>query len=153
PPQLVGAGIRQAGLVLSAAPDAPVWTGEIKVKGTAVINGQQVVREARPATVTWQGQPQQNIPARTRPDRQLFLAARDKAPFQLTATPEKTELVQGAKMNVNLKLQRSWADLAKQAFTVTPLVPNGNLTVNNNQPVQMPAGKDELPVPLEAKTG
>lgn len=153
PPQVVGTGLKQAGLVLSAAPDAPVWTGAVTVKGTAVINGQQVVREARPAAITWQVQPQQNIPTITRLDRQLMLAVRDKAPFQLTATLDKTELTQGAKANLKLQLKRLWPDLAKQQVTVTALVPNGNLTVNNNQPLQLPAGKDELPMPLEVKTG
>lgn len=153
PPQIVSTGIRQAGLVLNAAPDAPIGHTDLKIKGTATINGKPVIREARPAAITWQVQPQQNIPTITRLDRQLLLAVRDKAPFMLTAAVDKAELVQGAKANVTLKLKRLWPDLEKQTFTVTVLVPNPNLTLNNNQPLQMPAGKDDLPMPLEVKTG
>src|SRR5690242_6177640 len=50
-PQVVGSGLKQAALVLNAGLGAPDWAGEIKVKGTAVINGQTVVREARPASI------------------------------------------------------------------------------------------------------
>src|SRR5262249_862317 len=53
PSQVVSGNLRQTALVLSAAPDAPPWSGEIRVKGTAQINGQAVVREARPASITW----------------------------------------------------------------------------------------------------
>lgn len=151
-PFVVGTGLRQGGLILTAAADAPPFEGAIKVKGTALLNGQTIVREARPAAITWQVQPQQNIPTITRLDRQLMLAVRDKAPFQITATSEKAELLQGAKANVTLKVNRLWPDLKKQAFTVTALVPNPNLTLNNNQPFQVPADKDEIPLPLEAKT-
>src|SRR5262249_8750040 len=49
PPQVISGNLRQTALVVAAAPNAPPWTGEIRVKGTAVINGQTVVREARPA--------------------------------------------------------------------------------------------------------
>ncbi len=153
PPQTVGSGLRHAGLVLSAAPDAAAWNGPIRVKGTATLNGQPLVREARPAAVTWQVQPQQGIPTITRLDRQLLFAVRDKAPFQLTATLDKAELVQGAKATVSLKLNRLWPDLKNQPFTVTALVPNQNLTLNNNQPLQIPAAKSEMSLPVEVKTG
>src|SRR5207244_5514112 len=83
-PQVVGPNLKQAALVVSAGLNAPEWSGEIRVKGSAVINGQTVVREARPASMTWPvGQPQ-GIPAVSRLDRNLVLAVRDKAPFSLT---------------------------------------------------------------------
>src|SRR5262249_4882029 len=97
-PQVVGIGQRQGSLVLHATDDAPPWTGGIQVKGTAVIAGQQVVREARPASITWPTQEQQNIPTITRLDRNLVLAVRDKAPFRVTATADKSVITQGSKV-------------------------------------------------------
>src|SRR5262249_37060808 len=62
PPQTLGPTMRHTLLVLSAAADAPGWTGDIKVKGTATIKGAKVVREARPGSITWPlQQPQPNI--------------------------------------------------------------------------------------------
>ena len=44
------------------------------------IDGKPVVREARPATITWGVPPEQNVPTVTRLDQQLVLAVRpDKA--------------------------------------------------------------------------
>ncbi len=109
PPQVIGAGVKQSLLVLSAADNAPAWTGEIKIKGTATIQGKPVVREARPASITWPVQPQQNIPTVTRMDRNLVLAVRDKAPFRLVAL-EKATVFHGDKVNVPLKLNLLMAD-------------------------------------------
>ncbi len=142
PPQALGPGIRHAKLVLTAEADAAAWTGEVKVIGKAVVKGQEVVREARPATITWLVQPQSNVPALSRLDRGLWLAVRDKAPWALAATIDKPALVQGDKASVALKLNRLWPDL-KQQITVqaqpTDLPPG--LTLNNNQPFNIAADK------------
>ena len=55
PPQTLAGGLRVTQLVVSAADNAATFTGAVNVKGTAVINGQKVVHQARPATVTWAG--------------------------------------------------------------------------------------------------
>jgi len=39
--------------------------GTITVKGSAVVRGKKVVREARPASIVWGVQPQANIPTVT----------------------------------------------------------------------------------------
>ena len=51
----------------------------VKVVGTSIINGQKVMHQARPATVTWGVPIQQPIPTITRVDRDLMLAIRGKA--------------------------------------------------------------------------
>src|SRR5439155_25344999 len=104
-PQVIGTGMKQAALVVSATPDAPIWTGEIKVKGTATINGKTIVREARPATITWPVF-QQNFPTICRLDRNLVLAVRDKAPFRLIAGIEEVTAAPGTRVTVPLKLER-----------------------------------------------
>src|SRR5207248_519932 len=53
PPQTVGPNLRQTELVCSANAAAFAWTGAVRVLGTAVIDGRTVVREARPASITW----------------------------------------------------------------------------------------------------
>ncbi len=148
-PQVLSANMKFVNLVVSAADNAPAFTGEIKVTGTAVINGQKVVREARPATVTWPVQPQQNIPTITRLDRQLMLAVREKAPAKLVATPDKTVAVMGNKVNIQLKLNRLSPEF-KTNFQVQPVqgeFPTGvnfpNLTFALPKEEKKDAKKDE----------
>jgi hypothetical protein len=151
PQQVLTAGMRTATVVLSAAADAPPFAGEIKVKGTAVIKGQNVVREARSASITWPVPPQQNIPTLTRLDRAIVLAVRDKAPFNLTAALDKPSVVQGDKANLTVKLARLWPDF-KQPLALTLMEPVPNLVINNNQPLTLNPGKDDgvLPVVVNA---
>jgi hypothetical protein len=146
-PQVLSPGMRMTRLVLNAAADAPAFSGEIKVKGTAVIRGQTVVREARPASITWPVPPQQNIPTLTRLDRALALAVRDKAPFSVTAALEKAVVVQGDKANLNVKLARLWPDF-KQPLTVTLEEALPNVVLNNNQPLTLNPGKDDGAMPV-----
>ena len=66
------AACNQTTLVVSAADNAAAGVSEIKIKGTASINGQPVVREARAGGIVWPlAQPQQPMPddqpARSRP--------------------------------------------------------------------------------------
>lgn len=134
-PQVLSGNMKFTQLVVVAADNAPVFTGEVKVTATAVINGQKVVREARSATVTWAVPAMQNIPTITRLDRSLMLAVRDfKAPAKLSAVPDKAAVALGDKLNINLKLQRVSPDF-KANFQVTPVpgdfpaqVTFGNLT-------------------------
>jgi hypothetical protein len=135
-PQTLTGGVRGAQLVLSAAPTAAAWAGEIKVKGTATIAGQPVVREARPAGVVWPVIPQLNIPTATRADRGLFVAVRDKAPYAATAKLDKTAILQGERATLKVAVARLWPDF-KGPLLVQALpqeMPPG-LTINNNQPL------------------
>jgi len=108
-----------------------------------------VAREARPVSITWPIQPAQGIPTITRLDRQLVLAVRDKAPYNLTAAIDKATLVQGDKATLSLRLARLWPDfktpvqVQQSALEVVP-----NLLVNNNQPASMAPGQDALTVPV-----
>ncbi len=134
PPQVLSAQMKFTHLVLNAADKAPAFSGEIKVTGTAIINGQKVVREARPASITWAVPFNQNIPTITRLDRQLLLAVRDKAPCKLVATTDKAQVFIGDKNNIPLKLFRTAPDF-KAGLQVAPVpgelpggIAFGNLT-------------------------
>jgi hypothetical protein len=158
PPQVVGPSLKQAALVLSADPDAPEWTGEIKIKGTALINGQTVVREARPASITWpiKGESAAGIPAISRLDRSLVIAVRDQAPFHLTAAASQTTVVAGSKLNVMLKLARLWPEL-KGDVSVAPVnaatcLPDGLILGNNNKPITIAAGKEDASLAVTVKS-
>jgi hypothetical protein len=146
PPQVLNQNLKNAHLVLSAAADAAPFTGPVKVVGTAVIGGQKVVHEARPATVTWPVQPQANIRAVTRLDRSLMLAVRDKAPGKLEASPDKVAASVGDKVNIPLKLTRTLAEFKSQ-FQVTPVPPElpPGVTFGN---LNFTGGKDDLPLVL-----
>jgi hypothetical protein len=92
-PSLVGSNMKWGTLVLSAAAGADEFTGPITVKCSAAINGRKVVREARPASITWSIPPQQNIPTVTRLDQQLVLAVRpDRSAFRIAADLAKATI-------------------------------------------------------------
>jgi hypothetical protein len=146
-PQVVGGGAREASLVLQANMEAPSWTGTIRVKGTAVIDGRTVVREARPATITWPVPPQQNVATVSRLDRSLVLAVRDKAPFSLDVGIEQVVAVHNTRITVPLKLTRHWPDF-KTPVRVLPLNLPGRLQF---QPVTLTPGKDEAKLNIDIR--
>lgn len=85
-PAIIGTSMKWGTLVLSTAANAAELTGPITVKCSATIDGKPVVREARPATITWGVPPQQNVPTITRLDQQLVFAVRpEKASFRIAA--------------------------------------------------------------------
>jgi len=140
-PQTIGPNTKECLLVLSAAATAPSFTGEIKIKGKATINGKEVVREARPASITWPVQPQQNIPTIARLDRGLWLAVRDKVPFNLAAKADNSVVTHGGKVNIKLTLNRLFPD-ANAPFQILPSpgeLPPG-VTFGN---VTIPQGKND----------
>ena len=128
PPQSLAGGMKMTQLVLNAADNAATFTGVVKVQGVAVINGQKVAHQARPASVTWGVPIQQNIPTVSRLDRELVLAIRDKAPGKLVAGMDKVAVSLGDKTEIPLKLTRAFPDLFKANFQVAPV------------PGEMPAG-------------
>jgi len=155
-PQTVSPGSKSALLVLSATPDAQPWVGEIKIKGTATISGQPVVREARAASVTWPGQAQQaNLPVVARLDRGVVLSVRDKGPFNLSASVEKPMVNQGEKLTVPLKLERHWADFKQplQVVLASPVQPGAQPAAQliTMAPVTIAADKAEGSAVIDVK--
>ena len=108
PPQSVNGASKQAILAIAAADNAPEkFEGVIKVLGTSAIGGQKIVREARPASVTWGApNPQNNSPTVTRHDRALVLAIRDKAPLNVSPDKKRVVVVAGDKSEITFKLNR-----------------------------------------------
>jgi hypothetical protein len=146
-PQMLNAGARQANLVFSTSPTMASGVWELKVKGTADIGGRIVTREARPAGVTWPVPPMQNIPAISRLDRNFVVAVRDRAPYRVGTTLDKSTFSQGEKASLTLKLERFWPDFKAPLQAVGADLPP-NFAINNNQPVTIAAEKDTAIVPV-----
>ncbi len=165
PPQTIGGGVREAQLVLSASADAAAFTGEIHVKGTAVIGGKPVTREARAGGVVWPSpQPNQQMPLAGRLERSIVLAVRaDKAPWVVTPAIDKAVLMQGepnkppTTATITVKQTRLWPDL-KQPIAVQALAAElpgrqnqqgSQLTINKDQPVNMNPDKAEATLTVD----
>ncbi len=142
------AALKETQLVFSAEDDAPAWTGEIKIKGIALVNGQKVEHQARAGGVVWQlPQPQNISPTISRMERSLVLAVReDEAPYSVAVTIDKPILIQGEKANLKFRPARHWPDLKGQIALVgvvpgmqATAIPQG-LTL---QPVNFAADKSE----------
>jgi hypothetical protein len=144
-PQHIGTGMKSGTLVLDATADAAPWSGEIKIKGTAIINGQPVVHEARSASLIWTGPGQQNrdTATLTRLDRATLLAVREKAPFVLSSTADKPAVVQGDKVTITFKLERFWPDLKVPVNITGQNLIQNQLIFNNNQPLNVAADKGD----------
>lgn len=151
PPQVINGSVRQTPLVIGAAESAAPWAGEIKIKGTAVINGVKVTREARSGTMVWPVQPQQNTITSSRVSRGIYLASREKTPFKLTASIDKADIPQGDKATIKVVQDRLWADfktpLTVQLKLQTPANQTAdlpqNLRINNNAPITLNATQKE----------
>lgn len=176
-PAVIGVGAKWGTIVLSAAETAAAFTGPITVKCTAEIAGKPVVRDARPASVTWPVQDGQNVPAIVRLDQQLMLAVRpEKATFRLVAdfaglkvktkdkegketeTPAKLPLFvrPGDKITVPVKVV--WQDATARENPVNVAAEatqqnnqNAPVTVNNNQPTPIPKDKNDGVIALDVK--
>jgi hypothetical protein len=148
-PQTLAGTQRVGSLVLSAAPEAAAWTGEIKILGTATVKGEKVVREARSACIVWPVPPQSNLPTVSRLDRNLVFAVRGKAPYQSNTSIDKPALVQGDRGTIKVTLTRLWTDF-KQPLLVQaqPLELPPGFVVNNNQPVTIAPNQHEASLPV-----
>lgn len=177
-PALVGGRVKWGTLVLSAASGAKEFTGPITVKCLATNDGKLVVREARPASITWGIPPGQNVPTVARLDQELVLAVRpDRSAFRIAADlttakvktrgkdgKEKEEkaagpfyLKPGDKLTVPVKVTWHAKDarpgpVAIQAEPTQPNVQQAPLSVNNNQPVQIAPGKTDGPVTIDVRS-
>jgi hypothetical protein len=154
-PVTLAPGIKQGTLVLTVPPNSADALANVVVKAAATVGGKPLVREARPASLVWPV-PQPNIPALARLDRSLPVAVREPAPYRLTAALDKPVLKQGEAGKVKVTLARLNPEV-KNAVELRAAVPmlipgqNNNqpvVALNNNQPMQLAAGKNDAELPL-----
>jgi hypothetical protein len=143
PPQTVGREQREGTLVFSAEADAPLWAGTVHVKGTAVIHGKKVEREARAASVTWPVP--QNVPPISRLDHAMVLAVREEAPYALTAGIDHATVLQGEKIEVPVTLKRHWPDFKSpvQVAALNLPSPQGNRQQQLQPLLTLNSGSDQ----------
>lgn len=133
PPQFLGPNLRQTALVFSAAEKAAAWAGEIKIKGTATIDGKTVEREARAGCIVWPTL-QPNIPAVSRMARSICLAVRDRGPFSLGTSVKELLLLAGGNAEIKIQVKRNQADFKTPVQLVRVSAPGGL----NGQPIPIP---------------
>lgn len=114
PPQSLGPNQRDTALVFTAGADAADWTGEIKIQGKAVINGEEVVRAARPACLVWPTSIQQNVPAVSRLGDSLWLAVRKQGAYSLETSVQEMSVPPGGAVDLKVKINRQSPDMKAQ---------------------------------------
>ncbi len=102
-PIVIGKGVKWGTLVVTAAPGAPIGEGEIQIVGTSEANGQKLTRKARGGVIVWDTV---NTPAISRMTRSIVLAVREKAAFQITASPAEITVAKGETINLTLVARR-----------------------------------------------
>jgi hypothetical protein len=142
PPQHVGPTVRQATLVVAADADAEPWAGPIEVNGTALIQGRSVVREARPATITWPV-PQINFATVSRLDQSLVLAVREAGPYGIKPAIQEVKVIQGGDAGIDVEVERHNADFKGPVYLTIPNLPPFMRFNRNNQPVLVAADKKQ----------
>lgn len=172
-PVSIGTNQKWGTLVLSAAGTLQDANAEIKVKLTATINGQPVVREARPASITWGVQTGQNTPTVARLDQSLVLATRgEKATFRLkpdlaAATIKKdgkdekiaSPLVVKPGDKISIPVKVTWQDKDARPNPLNIVMEPSQLNmqqapvnVNNGQPMAVAKDKADATVVVDVKS-
>ena len=112
-------------LVLTAAPTAADWTGEVTLLATATIDGKPVQREVRPYTRCFG-----ITEATSRPSRKLALAVREPGPFAVIIEPAQASVEAGKTIELTFKATRQWPDF-KAAINLLPLASVGKAALDN----------------------
>jgi hypothetical protein len=133
PLQVLGPNQKQTALVVTAAPDAAPWAGEIKVTGRATIDGKEIVREGRAGCIVWPTQ-QPNQPAVSRLSRSLVLAVRDQGPFRLDVPLKEASVPLGGTLELKVQVERQFSDF-KAPVQLTRVSAPG---LSNGQPINIP---------------
>lgn len=170
-PLTIGPGARWGVLVLNAAAGAAPMTGVITMKATGTAaDGKPLVREVRPASVTWgQNTQQQQAPVIARLDQSFALAVRAEKGF-FTLIPEPANAVikangkdeklpaplvvkQGDKFTMPLKANWTAADKQNITLTAEPLAQNPqNSPVTVQIPTQPTKEKPEAVLNFDVKS-
>jgi hypothetical protein len=171
-PTVIGPAAKWGVLVLDIGPSAAAFTGTIKLKATSTTpDGKPLVREVRPASVTWGVQQGQNIPVMARLSQTLVLAVRpEKGFFKLDADPAKATIKpanskekevkasgplvvkQGDKITLPVKAKWVGDDKPNLTLAAEPMTQNQQTSPINVQPGGQPTkDKPEVTVTLDVK--
>jgi len=126
-----------ASLVIRAADEVESWSGEIKVVGTAQINGEQVTRTARSLSVVWATANRTQIPAyfRTLPRLMLSVIGNDQEPTLVEVGDSQVlETSKGGTLAIPIKVTRraGGGDLKLVATGLPGEVKPGDVTIKGD---------------------
>jgi hypothetical protein len=106
PPVHVSPQTQQASVVFTAAADAPEWSGAIKLKAWAMIDGKRLERPVRCAQRRW---PIDNINTSLEA-REICIAVRSTAPYGVRLPTEKLTIAAGGEGEAKATVKRHWSD-------------------------------------------
>lgn len=108
-PVKIAAGKNEVLLLLTAAEGAARWAGPIRIVGKAKVGETEIVRDARPAVVSWNVPDFNNepVPARLAQEFDLAVSGVENAPISVEPAEDKVwEAAAGAKLDIPLKITR-----------------------------------------------
>jgi hypothetical protein len=140
PPVLVSPQAQFAAVIFTAALDAPEWTGAIRLKAWAMIDGQKVNRDVRCAQRRY-ATPNINTSVAV---RQICLAVRPKAPYGLAFQQAPVKIAAGGSGEAIVTVARHWPNFnGKVQLSGLNLPPGFNMPT-----VDLSADKSEVKIKL-----
>jgi hypothetical protein len=121
PPLHISPQAQFGNLVFTATADAPEWTGALKVKAWAMVDGQKIERDVRPAQRKWRIANINTCVA----VREFCLAVRPSAPYALDWKSSTAEIAAGAAVDVVARLERRWPNFKGKVQVSGLNLPNG----------------------------
>jgi hypothetical protein len=137
----VSAQSQFANVVFTAAGDAPEWSGAIRLKAWATIDGKRVERPVRCAQRRW---PIANINTSLEV-REICLAVRSTAPYGIRLPEEKLSVSAGAAVEATARVARHWPDFKGKVQLIGLNLPPGFAFDTTD----IPADKDEATIKLK----
>jgi hypothetical protein len=140
PPVHVSAQTQTATIVFTAAPDAPEWSGPIRLVAKAKVGDKEIVRDVRSCQRLW---PIANL-NHCRAAREICLAIRSTAPYGLKAVAGQPEVKAGATAEIKVIAERHWPNFkGKIQLTGSNLPPGFNIAT-----ADVPDGQTEATVKI-----
>jgi hypothetical protein len=149
PPVHIGPNNELGSVIFQAAADAPEWSGAIRLKAWATIEGKRVERPV--------GCVQRRFSdaggGATRACRQICLAVRSTAPYVLRVPPGEIKLTAGQSREVKVTLVRQWADF-KGAVRLSAWKPPAGFTVSDAEvKAEQSEAAIQIAIPADAAPG
>jgi hypothetical protein len=104
PPTHVSPQTPFANVVFTAAPDAPEWSGPVRLKAVATIDGRRIERPVGCSQRRW------TTSGLSRLSREIALAVRSKAPYGLKTPADPQDVTAGGTLETRIAVERSWPD-------------------------------------------
>jgi hypothetical protein len=93
-----------ANVVFTAAVDAPEWSGAIRLKAVATIDGKRIERPVGCSQRRW------STSGASRVCREIALAVRSKAPYGLKTPADPLEVAAGGTLETRIAVERHWPE-------------------------------------------